>query len=102
MGGVPEVLPDDLIRLADPNITGEDRIKTVPTMSPAVGSTDLVRALEEAIQAHRRGDQVPHWEVHERVKAMYTWHNVARRTEQVPPVSPWLGGATSTVITTGV
>lgn len=27
VGGVPEVLPDDLIRLADPDITGEDRMK---------------------------------------------------------------------------
>ena len=85
MGGVPEVLPDDLIRLADPNITGEDNIKTTPTSPQLVCChTDLVRALEEAIQAHRHGDRVPHWEVHKRVKAMYTWHNVARRTEQVP------------------
>jgi phosphatidylinositol glycan class A protein len=65
VGGVPEVLPDDLISLADPNINA------------------LAKALEEAIENHRHGNRVPHWEMHERVGKMYTWHNVARRTEQV-------------------
>ena len=40
-------------------------------------------ALEEAITAHRHGDRVPHAEAHNRVKTMYTWQNVAHRTEKV-------------------
>lgn len=43
-------------------------------------------ALEEAIEAHRQGNRVPHQEMHKRVKSMYTWHNVAKRTEKVPEI----------------
>ncbi len=33
--------------------------------------------------AVQTGNRVPHWEAHQRVRAMYTWHNVAKRTEKV-------------------
>ena len=45
--------------------------------------TAVMEALEKAIENHRTGHFVPPAEVHERVKKLYTWQNVARRTEAV-------------------
>ena len=45
--------------------------------------TAVLEALEKAIEKHRTGNFVPPAEVHERVKKLYTWQNVARRTEAV-------------------
>ncbi|XP_037566079.1 phosphatidylinositol N-acetylglucosaminyltransferase subunit A-like isoform X1 [Dermacentor silvarum] len=76
VGGVPEVLPPDLIHLCDPSVRG------------------LLEGLECAIERHRRGDVVPAAEAHARVSRMYQWENVAKRTQRVydaidhePPVS---------------
>ena len=65
VGGVPEVLPPDLIRLADPS------------------SKSLISALEDAIASSKRGDFVDPFVAHARVKKLYTWQNVAKRTEVV-------------------
>lgn len=65
VGGVPEVLPPDLIRLAEPSVKC------------------LVKELENAILDRRKGRFVPPLEAHKRVSKMYTWQNVARRTEIV-------------------
>ena len=65
VGGVPEVLPPDLIRLAEPS------------------SKDLVKAVETAIADVRGGLKPPPELIHNRVKKLYTWHNVAQRTETV-------------------
>ena len=43
----------------------------------------LVSALEEAISDQRNGKVIDPYEAHERIKNMYTWPNVARRTEIV-------------------
>ena len=43
----------------------------------------LVAALEDAIQAVREGEIVPPQAAHQRIANMYTWDNVARRTEKV-------------------
>lgn len=76
VGGVPEVLPPDLIELCDPSVRG------------------LLAGLERAIDRHRRGDVVPPSEAHARVSRMYRWENVAERTQRVydaidndPPIS---------------
>lgn len=76
VGGVPEVLPPDLIELCDPSVRG------------------LLAGLERAIDRHRRGDVVPPSEAHARVSQMYRWENVAERTQRVydaidndPPIS---------------
>lgn len=65
VGGVPEVLPDDMIKLAEPSVKS------------------LVAALESALQAARNNTIVPPNTAHERIRTMYTWQNVARRTERV-------------------
>ena len=49
----------------------------------AITVLDLLDKLEEAIENHRRGNIIPPLEAHQRIAAMYTWPNVARRTEQV-------------------
>lgn len=62
VGGVPEVLPPSMIKFASPNVES------------------LVESLIEAISISRR--VIPQ-EFHERVKSMYSWIDVTKRTEIV-------------------
>ncbi|BEI94137.1 uncharacterized protein CcaverHIS019_0605960 [Cutaneotrichosporon cavernicola] len=64
VGGVPEILPADMIEFARAD---ED---------------DVIRALSHAIQTVQSGQHDP-ITAHERVKTMYSWAAVAERTEQV-------------------
>jgi phosphatidylinositol N-acetylglucosaminyltransferase subunit A len=64
VGGVPEVLPDDMIVLSDPNL---------PSMVESV-----VRAVERQTKT-----PVDPLRTHERIKEMYSWRRVALETEQV-------------------
>ena len=43
----------------------------------------LTEALEQAIQSHRQGTRISHQEMHSRIKVLYTWQDVAKRTEKV-------------------
>jgi len=65
VGGVPEVLPPRLIRLADPS------------------SKSLISCLDAAIQAVKQRSFIDPYEAHSEVKKLYTWQNVAERTEVV-------------------
>ncbi|KAI3738955.1 hypothetical protein L2E82_29256 [Cichorium intybus] len=62
VGGVPEVLPDDMIVLAKPD------------------PSDMVHAIKKAIKILPRIDPQ---EMHLRIKGMYSWQDVAKRTEIV-------------------
>ncbi|MBW0489731.1 hypothetical protein O181_029446 [Austropuccinia psidii MF-1] len=64
VGGIPEVLPEGLVQFAEPQVD------------------DLVKATERAIQVIQSGKHDP-WKVHEHVRGMYSWANVAARTEHV-------------------
>jgi phosphatidylinositol glycan class A protein len=66
VGGVPEVLPSDLVLLANPSIT------------------DMVECLMQAIemQSHPETALDP-FKTHERVKGMYSWRRVADETVRV-------------------
>jgi len=64
VGGVPEILPEDMISFARPE---ED---------------DVFRALSDAIRLVERGEHDPA-RAHERVRRMYDWGRVAERTEHV-------------------
>ncbi|KAI8461624.1 phosphatidylinositol glycan, class A [Phakopsora pachyrhizi] len=64
VGGIPEILPGGLIEFAEPEVN------------------DLVRATERAIKIIESGCHDP-LEVHKRVRGMYSWSNVAKRTENV-------------------
>ncbi|XP_040998386.1 phosphatidylinositol N-acetylglucosaminyltransferase subunit A isoform X1 [Juglans microcarpa x Juglans regia] len=62
VGGVPEVLPDDMVVLAEPD------------------PSDMVLAIKKAISILPTIDpQV----MHNRMKKLYNWHDVAKRTEIV-------------------
>ncbi|XP_061197813.1 phosphatidylinositol N-acetylglucosaminyltransferase subunit A-like [Saccostrea echinata] len=65
VGGAPEVLPPDLIYFAEPSVK------------------DFVQTLHKAIEDRRKGKFVPPFDAHERIKKIYTWRNVAKRTEVV-------------------
>lgn len=62
VGGIPEVLPPEMIYLAP--------AKPKP----------LIQQLEKAIQNVKN---IPCTKMHEAVRALYSWHNVAARTERV-------------------
>lgn len=65
VGGIPEVLPSDLIYLVEP---------TVPA---------LIEGLESAIINYRDGNTKCPFETHQRISSFYNWFNVTRRTEIV-------------------
>lgn len=62
VGGVPEVLPDDMIVLAKPD------------------PVDMVEAIHKAISILPNIDP---FAMHLRMKKLYSWHDVAKRTEIV-------------------
>ncbi|KAL4073683.1 glycosyltransferase family 4 protein [Scleroderma citrinum] len=64
VGGVPEILPEDMISFANPD---ED---------------DLFRAISDAIRIVSLGKHDP-LQAHRRVKGFYDWMQVAQRTETV-------------------
>ncbi|KAJ7314883.1 hypothetical protein OS493_039015, partial [Desmophyllum pertusum] len=64
VGGVPEVLPSDMIKMAEPSVKS------------------LVVALDRAVKDARDSRFVSPHVAHERIRTMYTWKNVARRTER--------------------
>jgi len=65
VGGIPEVLPKELITLAEPSISS------------------VTVALESAIERQRKGEFLSPETCHEMIKKMYTWQDIARRTEIV-------------------
>lgn len=64
VGGVPEVLPPGLVEFAEPDVE------------------DLVLAISRAISHIRSGAHDP-LKAHEQLKEMYSWADVAERTEKV-------------------
>uniref|UniRef100_A0A8D2HNJ5 Phosphatidylinositol glycan anchor biosynthesis class A n=1 Tax=Urocitellus parryii TaxID=9999 RepID=A0A8D2HNJ5_UROPR len=65
VGGIPEVLPEDLIILCEPSVKS------------------LCKGLEKAILQQKSGALPPPENIHNIVKTFYTWRNVAERTEKV-------------------
>ncbi|KAI9507190.1 transferase [Russula earlei] len=77
VGGVPEVLPEDLISFTPPTVD------------------DVFQAMSEAIAHIKQGEHDPH-RAHERIRGFYDWARVAERTEVVyrdvlrtPPYPLW-------------
>ncbi len=79
VGGVPEVLPPDMVQLADPN----------PASLTAALSRLIPIVQEEGLCGAAKGEMVDvsnHRAVgcssdfHKRVGEMYSWHMVAQRT----------------------
>lgn len=65
VGGIPEVLPPDLIYLVEP---------TVPA---------LIEGLETAIADYKKGNVECPFEIHRRIGLYYNWFNITKRTEIV-------------------
>ncbi|XP_012173127.1 phosphatidylinositol N-acetylglucosaminyltransferase subunit A isoform X4 [Bombus affinis] len=65
VGGIPEVLPPDLIYLVEP---------TVPA---------LISGLESAITDYKEGNTRCPFEMHRRISLFYNWFNITKRTEIV-------------------
>ena len=65
VGGIPEVLPDSMLVLSKPSVQ------------------DLVKKIEFAIHRHQTGNVIDPFEMHEKIKEMYNWRDVAKRTELV-------------------
>ena len=65
VGGIPEILPDSMITLCEPSVSS------------------LIEKLEFAIARVRSGDRMDPFKMHNDVKGMYNWRDVARRTEIV-------------------
>ena len=85
MGGVPEVLPSDMMHLAEPDISCELELKH----STVTKVTALAEALDKAIEIRKGGHQLDVWEAHYRVKEMYNWYQIAERTEKVSIYCQW-------------
>lgn len=65
VGGIPEVLPDELVTLCEPTVRS------------------LCDGLETAIARQRAGTVPTPETIHKQVRTLYTWRNVADRTEKV-------------------
>ncbi|XP_076757850.1 phosphatidylinositol glycan anchor biosynthesis class A [Xylocopa sonorina] len=65
VGGIPEVLPPDLIYLVEP---------TVPA---------LIKGLESAITDYKEGNTRCPFETHKKISIFYNWFNITKRTEVV-------------------
>ena len=65
VGGIPEVLPENLIILCEPSVKS------------------LCEGLEKAVFQLKSGTLPPPENIHNIVKTFYTWRNVAERTEKV-------------------
>jgi phosphatidylinositol glycan class A protein len=93
VGGVPEILPEDMISFAAPTADGIS-----PTSFEITGlnlDVDVFRAMSEAIALVAQGGHDPH-RAHQRIRGFYDWTRVAERTEVVyrnvlatPPYSLW-------------
>lgn len=70
VGGIPEVLPEDLITLCEPTVRS------------------LCAGLETVIAQQRSGSVPSPASIHARVRNLYTWRNVAARTEKVNLLEP--------------
>jgi phosphatidylinositol glycan class A protein len=93
VGGVPEILPEDMISFAAPTADG-----TCPKpfeVFPVDRDLDVFRAMSEAIAHIAQGEHDPH-RAHQRIRGFSEWARVAERTEVVyrgvlatPPYPLW-------------
>ncbi len=80
VGGVPEILPADMINFAEPDTNGGSFSTTRTLVTNLL--TGVFSAIVEAISIVRGGTHDPQ-RAHERVKQLYNWAEVAKRTEIV-------------------
>lgn len=83
---MPEVLPPHLIEFAEPDVDGSSRFPFLLPLSRqlthSISLVDLVRAISRGIVHVRAGRHDPLL-AHEELKEVYSWRDVAVRTEDV-------------------
>lgn len=82
VGGVPEILPEDMISFANPDEDGRSQPTKCLLMTDKGVGVDVFRAISEAISIVGQGKHDP-IRAHERIKTFYNWDDVACRTEKV-------------------
>ncbi|GJJ10663.1 hypothetical protein Clacol_004890 [Clathrus columnatus] len=83
VGGVPEVLPKDMISFARPEEDGKNRLGFLKELNELIHNhVDVIRAVAEAISIVSKGKHDP-LAAHEHIKGFYNWSQVADRTEVV-------------------
>lgn len=65
VGGIPEILPESMITLCEPSVL------------------DLIDKVEVAIKKIETGEKIDALMMHEEIKKMYNWRDVAKRTQTV-------------------
>lgn len=65
VGGIPEVLPSELIWLTEPSVKG------------------LLEGLDQALADRNSGNIISPFEAHAKVKEYYQWDDIAKRTQKV-------------------
>jgi len=73
VGGVPEVLPDDMIYLAEPSVKS-----LVEQLSKAIDEQIVVTNDKKVVDTKWNG-----MEFHQRIQRLYSWHGVAEKTSHV-------------------
>lgn len=83
VGGVPEILPEDMISFANVSEDGTFFSSSwFHQHAPRLGQTDVFEATMQALSIVRAGRHDPQ-RAHERVRGFYDWAGVAKRTERV-------------------
>lgn len=80
VGGVPEILPQDMIEFCRADEDGMPFLKDTARKSNRW--TDVIRALTHAIHTIQSSRHSP-WSAHTRVRDMYSWSHVSSRAEIV-------------------
>ena len=76
VGGVPEVLPDSMVRLTLPNV---DHIEKA--LSESINSLKSLRQSEG--DNHETNERIRRQKMHTHIATMYSWSDVAMKTEAV-------------------
>ena len=84
VGGVPEILPEDMISFAEPEEDGSFifYFNRFVVFLKLIICSDVIRAISEAINIVKMKKHDP-FKAHERIKTFYSWEEVTSRTEKV-------------------
>ncbi|KAI4465834.1 n-acetylglucosaminyl-phosphatidylinositol biosynthetic protein [Holotrichia oblita] len=85
VGGIPEVLPPDLIYLTEPTVESlvEGIVVSLYISILAFYVDNSIEGLSRAIQDFKSKNFVCPYDCHQRIKEYYNWSNVTVRTERV-------------------
>ncbi len=86
VGGIPEVLPPEMIRMAQPNVNGKQNqlcLKAKLCSLIAILFLAIVSALDDAIDSHLKGTCMSPWDCHQFIHRTYNWVDIASRTQSV-------------------